>query len=81
MFANDRKWLINYVKRQVRKNKMIPILDPHDNPVWMVTAKKVANDYCKEMNDKYYTCNNEGKCEKINHANLSKRFQELQSKN
>ena len=81
MFANDRKWLINYVKQQVKKNKMIPILDPHDNPVWMVTAKKVANDYCKEMNDKNFTCNMSGKCEKINVTNLSQRFQEIQSKN
>ena len=72
-----RTWMKKFVKRKILKNEIDPVYDPYGNILFLVTAKKLANDYCKEAKGQNYSCYTSGECEKNNYENLSRRFADL----
>ena len=72
-----RTWVKNFVRRKILRNEIPPVYDPNGNILFLATAKKFANNYCKESKGQNYTCNSSGECEELNYENLSRRFADL----
>ena len=72
-----RTWVKNFVRRKILRNEIPPVYDPNGNILFLLTAKKFANDYCKEAKGQNYSCYPSGECEKNNYENLSRRFADL----
>ena len=72
-----RTWVKNFVRRKILRNEIPPVYDPNGNILFLLTAKKFANDYCKQTKGQNYSCYQSGECEQNVHENLSRRFADL----
>ena len=67
LFPNpeSRKYLIKYAKNWAKKGKFQPVSSKEGDIWWTVSAKKFANEYCKELlKDNNAYCSVSGNCAK-----------------